>query len=75
MDDLVASGDADYVSLCRALIAEPHFPRKIREGRRERSACIHCNLCMGYLANSPLRCYRGKRRDKQAVPPERQIAG
>ncbi len=73
MEELVASGDADYVALSRALLAEPRFPRKIREGRREPSACCHCNLCMAYLSSSPLRCYRGKRRKAKRVPPERRI--
>lgn len=60
MDDIIESGDADYISLCRALINDPAFPAKIRAGKREKSRCIHCNLCIGYLATKPLRCYHGK---------------
>lgn len=60
MEDVVSSGDADYVSLSRALIAEPNLPKQIREGRREESRCIHCNLCMGYMAKRPTACYHGK---------------
>jgi 2,4-dienoyl-CoA reductase-like NADH-dependent reductase (Old Yellow Enzyme family) len=61
MEDIVAAGDADYVSLCRSLIFSPVFPRKIQEGSREPSGCIHCNHCLFYLALGPLRCYNGKR--------------
>jgi 2,4-dienoyl-CoA reductase-like NADH-dependent reductase (Old Yellow Enzyme family) len=61
MEDIVASGDADYISLSRSLIFSPIFPRKIQEGSREPSACIHCNHCLFYLGLEPLRCYNGKR--------------
>lgn len=62
MEETVESGDADYISMSRALITDPKFPQKISEGGREPSRCIHCNLCLYYLAFSrPLRCYRGKR--------------
>ena len=61
MEEIIEKGEADYISLCRALIADPKFPLKIREGSREPSRCIHCNLCMAYLFTEPLRCYRAKR--------------
>ncbi|MEW6442392.1 MAG: NADH:flavin oxidoreductase [bacterium] len=61
MEDVLAKGDADYISLCRPLIAEPGFPEKIRLGSREPSRCVRCNLCGAYMISRPLRCYRGKR--------------
>ena len=61
MEDIIATGDADYVSLSRSLIFSPIFPRKIQEGSREPSACIHCNHCLFYLGLEPLKCYNGKR--------------
>jgi len=60
MEEIVNSGDADYISLSRALIADPKFPERIREGSLKLSGCIHCNLCAAYLVSDPLRCYRGK---------------
>jgi 2,4-dienoyl-CoA reductase-like NADH-dependent reductase (Old Yellow Enzyme family)/thioredoxin reductase len=43
----VASGDADLVLLGRALIAEPDWPDKVREGRlAELRPCIACNACV-----------------------------
>jgi 2,4-dienoyl-CoA reductase-like NADH-dependent reductase (Old Yellow Enzyme family) len=61
MADIIACGDADYVSLCRSLIFSPIFPRKVQEGSTEPSACVHCNHCIFYLTLAPLRCYNGKR--------------
>lgn len=61
MEDIVSSGDADYISLCRPLIFSPIFPRKIQDGTREPSGCIHCNHCLFYLGLASLRCYNGKR--------------
>ncbi len=61
MDDIISSGDADYISLSRSLIYSPIFPKKIQEGSLEPSGCIHCNHCLFYLALGPLRCYNGKR--------------
>ncbi len=65
MEQIVKSGDADYISLSRALIADPKFPEKIRQGSRKPAGCIHCNYCAAYLVSEPLRCYRGKRINKR----------
>jgi 2,4-dienoyl-CoA reductase-like NADH-dependent reductase (Old Yellow Enzyme family) len=64
MGEVIASGDADYIALCRALIADPGFPKKVREGDTNPSRCIHCNLCMYYLATQSLHCYHGRRISK-----------
>ena len=61
MADIVENGDADYISLCRALISDPKFPEKIQKGSREPARCIHCLLCAEYLPFYPLHCYHGKR--------------
>ncbi len=60
MEEIVETGDADYISLSRALIADPAFPEKIKSGSREPSRCIHCNLCGAYLISRSLKCYYGK---------------
>ena len=61
MEEIIEKGDADYISLSRALIREPGFPERIKNGSMEPSKCIHCNHCILYLALAPLRCYNGKR--------------
>jgi 2,4-dienoyl-CoA reductase-like NADH-dependent reductase (Old Yellow Enzyme family) len=61
MEETIQNGEADYISLSRALVTDPKFPQKIKNGSRELSRCIHCNLCLFYLTTRSLRCYRGKR--------------
>jgi 2,4-dienoyl-CoA reductase-like NADH-dependent reductase (Old Yellow Enzyme family) len=48
-DRMIADGKCDYVYLCRAMIADPHFARKAMEGRDEDiRPCIYCNQgCVG----------------------------
>jgi 2,4-dienoyl-CoA reductase-like NADH-dependent reductase (Old Yellow Enzyme family) len=58
MANIIENGDADYISMCRALIANPDFPNKITAGSREPSRCTRCHLCIdGYSSDNPLRCY------------------
>ncbi|MGX6509603.1 oxidoreductase [Rhodococcus sp. SJ-2] len=43
-DEIIASGSADFVSLGRAMLADPDWARKAREGRvLEITPCIRCN--------------------------------
>jgi 2,4-dienoyl-CoA reductase-like NADH-dependent reductase (Old Yellow Enzyme family) len=60
MEEIIERGEADYISLCRPLIADSKFPERIRQGSSEPSMCIYCNYCGGYMISEPLRCYRGK---------------
>ncbi len=60
MTDIIENETADYISLCRPLIADAKFPDKIRKGSNKASICVHCNLCVGYFMTRPLRCYYGK---------------
>ncbi|WP_138468746.1 FAD-dependent oxidoreductase [Poseidonocella sp. HB161398] len=54
-EEMLAAGDADMAGMARALIADPHLPRKAREGTPERIVpCIACEqACFGRL-------YRGR---------------
>jgi 2,4-dienoyl-CoA reductase-like NADH-dependent reductase (Old Yellow Enzyme family) len=45
MDDVLASGDADIISLCRPLICEPDLPRRLQTGETTVSACISGGRC------------------------------
>jgi 2,4-dienoyl-CoA reductase-like NADH-dependent reductase (Old Yellow Enzyme family) len=44
MDDVLDSGDTDFISLCRPLISEPDFPNRLQQGQ-SRAACISGNRC------------------------------
>jgi 2,4-dienoyl-CoA reductase-like NADH-dependent reductase (Old Yellow Enzyme family) len=46
---IIASGEADLVSIVRGQIADPHLARKVTEGRAEDiRGCISCNqMCWG----------------------------
>jgi 2,4-dienoyl-CoA reductase-like NADH-dependent reductase (Old Yellow Enzyme family) len=44
-EGLVAEGLADYIALCRPLIAEPHLVNRWKSGDREPAACKSDNLC------------------------------
>jgi len=45
MDQVLDSGDADFISLCRPLINDPNFPNLLRTGSQLRSECISSNNC------------------------------
>jgi 2,4-dienoyl-CoA reductase-like NADH-dependent reductase (Old Yellow Enzyme family) len=45
MEDVLAAGDADFISVCRPLICEPDFPDRLHHGLAEKSACISGNRC------------------------------
>jgi len=43
-EEILINGKADFVALARALFADPHWARKVKEGRREEiRPCIRCN--------------------------------
>ncbi|MCO5072203.1 MAG: NAD(P)/FAD-dependent oxidoreductase [Rhizobiaceae bacterium] len=49
-DEIIGNGEADMVCISRALIADPEFPRKAREGRAaEITPCIACNECVASI--------------------------
>lgn len=46
-DDVIAAGRAEFVCMSRALIADPHLPRKSRAGEEHLIVpCIACNECL-----------------------------
>ncbi len=45
MESVLASGDADLISMSRPLINDPEFPNLMRGGLQEASDCISANEC------------------------------
>lgn len=45
-EDILASGDADYVCLSRPLICEPDLIARWMKGDQSPSKCISCNICL-----------------------------
>jgi 2,4-dienoyl-CoA reductase-like NADH-dependent reductase (Old Yellow Enzyme family)/thioredoxin reductase len=42
-DDIIRKGDADFVAIARALVADPDFPRKAKSGMTDEiRGCIYC---------------------------------
>ena len=45
-EEIIASGKADFVSMCRPLLADPEMPRKYAEGREDdHRPCLRCQRC------------------------------
>jgi 2,4-dienoyl-CoA reductase (NADPH2) len=55
----IAEGILDIWEMCRPMIADPHMPKKVLEGREEDiRPCVACNLCLARLfRDAPMTCY------------------
>ena len=79
-EKILREGRIDFVALGRALIADPHWPNKAREGRSEDIIrCISCNIgCIGgrLFRGLPIRCSvnpaTGREREFGILPPVRK---
>lgn len=56
---LLATGQADLIGLARTLLADPDWPKKVREGREDQVVrCISINVCKALDENfKKVRCY------------------
>ena len=53
MEEILTSGQADFLSMSRPLIRQPDLPDLLLSGQRDKADCISCNACLG---TAPLRC-------------------
>ncbi len=55
----IGAGELDIWEMCRSMIADPHMPKKVLEGREEEIRhCVACNLCLARLfRDAPMTCY------------------
>ena len=56
MEDVLASGKADFISLCRPLISEPDLPNLLRTGAKDVSQCISSNNCWAEESGVGIAC-------------------
>lgn len=58
MEEILAAGHADLISMSRPFIREPHLVRHFRQGTLDAVTCKSCNRCMASVPNElPVRCY------------------
>jgi len=67
MEDILRSGDADFVSMCRALILNPDWPNRLAAGSREPVKCLHCNHCIFFTGSTYTRCHYGRTLAEQSA--------
>lgn len=56
MENVLASGDAQFVSLCRPLICEPDLPNKFACGLSHAAACVSRNRCWPKTGDVGIAC-------------------
>ena len=77
-DTVIRDGMADFVALGRASIADPHFPRKVAEGRPEE--IVPCTGCMATCITGPgtpgttcaFNPFSGRETELRITPAERK---
>ena len=56
-EKLIADGWADFVAMCRPLMADPDMPRKYAQNRPEdRRPCLRCDACARFMPPRTLNC-------------------
>jgi len=60
MEEVLASGVVQLISLCRPLIAEPDLPNKMREGRSVQVVCVRCDRCWPEKPGKGIACHNEK---------------
>jgi len=66
-ESILQENNADLVGVCRAILCDPEWPKKAKEGRsREIVRCVYCCHCMEDLRiGRPVSCQRWKEGEKQ----------
>jgi 2,4-dienoyl-CoA reductase-like NADH-dependent reductase (Old Yellow Enzyme family) len=61
MDRIIATGQADLITLSRPLVREPSLPDRLAREATDTAACRSCNRCTIMVgAGYPLRCHAGR---------------
>jgi 2,4-dienoyl-CoA reductase-like NADH-dependent reductase (Old Yellow Enzyme family) len=57
MEEVLQSGDADFISMSRPFIREPFLARRLEEGKTDQVACVSCNRCFAAIVKGePIKC-------------------
>ncbi len=74
-EEIIGSGWADFVSMCRPLMADPDMPRKYAENRPEdRRPCLRCDNCSRHIrVPKPISCAVNPMCGMTSVLPDGEI--
>ena len=56
MEEVLSSGDADFIAMCRPLINEPNFPNLMKAGAQDTSGCISSSNCWAETLGEGIAC-------------------
>lgn len=56
MNEVLSSGDADMISICRPLICEPDLIELFKKGTKSKADCISCGRCFAQKMDEGTRC-------------------
>ena len=74
-DRAIGNGEADFISMGRKLLADPHLPRKLAEGKRDEvRPCVYCYTCISAIYNGvdtrcAIRPETGREFENPPLPP------
>ncbi len=61
IETVIQNKKLDFVSICRALLCEPDFVKKLKSNPKYKSKCISCNICAIMCdSQKATKCYFGK---------------
>lgn len=63
MEEIISSGKADFVSMCRPFICEPNLVKKLIDGKQTEAKCLMCNYCGLVIEKGETKCLYGKIRN------------
>ena len=74
-EEIIGNGWADFVSMCRPLMADPDMPRKYAENRPEdRRPCLRCDGCARHImVPKPISCAVNPMCGMTSVLPDGEI--
>jgi 2,4-dienoyl-CoA reductase-like NADH-dependent reductase (Old Yellow Enzyme family) len=73
-ESILQENKADLIGVCRAILCDPEWPKKAKEGRsKEIIRCVYCCSCMEDLRiGRPVSCQRWKEGKKQVGKENRE---